>query len=298
MVDFVQNLLDGVMVGSAYGLLALGFTLIFGVMRRLNLSYGPAIMVGVFGGTLLSLHLGWGPLASFAATLVGAVLAGVYVERLCFRAIPPSAALASMVSSYALWMQLQEVVTVAAPGRTYSFPSPIPSEAFAVGPWLLRLDYLLMFGCAALLSGALYAMFARTRFGLAVRAISQDPAAARFMGIDVASISFRAFALASAIGGLAGYLIAASDRQVTPMFGLWVTHKGLIAMMLGGLGSAPGALAGGLILGAVEMQSGWYLGTEYRDLVAYGLLFAVLVLRPGGLFGPARVQAEIARQRV
>ncbi len=298
MVDFLQNLIDGVMVGSSYALLALGFTLIFGVMRRLNLSYGPSIMMGVFAGTLLQLYAGAGPVMAFLATIAVAVLAGIYVERLCFGAIPQGAALASMVSTFAVWMQLQEIVTTVAPRRTYPFSSPIAYDPIRLGPWSLRVEYLVMFVCAAGLSAALYALFSRTRFGLAVRAVSQHPTASRFVGVNVSAVSFRAFVLASALGGLAGYLIVASDQQVTPMFGLWATLKGLIAMMLGGIGSMPGAIVGGLLLGVVEMESAWYLGTEYRDLVAYCLLFVFLIVRPGGILGPAEALEEAARRRV
>ena len=122
IVDFIQNTLDGIFVGSSYSLLAIGFTLIFGVMRRLNLAYGPSIMLGIFAGTLLHVEFEAGLLAVAAATLVGAVLAGLYVERVCFWAIRRGAALASMVSTFAIWMQLEEIVTVFFPERTYPFP--------------------------------------------------------------------------------------------------------------------------------------------------------------------------------
>ena len=112
-------------------------------------------------------------------------------------------------------------------------------------------------------------------------------------------IIFFAFALASVIGGFAGFLIAATDQQITPLFGLWATFKGLIAMMLGGMGSIPGAILGGFLLGVIETQSTWYLGTEYRDLVAYGVLFAFLVFRPGGLLGnKLALQDRLTARRV
>ena len=117
------------------------------------------------------------------------------------------------------------------------------------------------------------------------------------MGINIAAVTFFAFALASAIGGVAGYLIVSADAQITPLFGLWATFKGLIAMMLGGMGSIPGAILGGLLLGVVEAHSIWYLGTEYRDLSAYFLLFLFLVFRPGGLMGQLAVERELAATR-
>ena len=122
MIDFMQNTIDGVMIGSSYALLALGFTLIFGVMRRLNLSYGPSIMIGAYLGTLVYVQLSAGPLVVVAVTVIGAVLAGVYVERLCFAPMAAGAGIASMVSSFAIWMQLEQAAILVLPRHTYPFP--------------------------------------------------------------------------------------------------------------------------------------------------------------------------------
>ena len=298
IVDFVQNTLDGIFVGSSYSLLAIGFTLIFGVMRRLNLSYGPSIMLGIFAGTLLHVEFEAGLLAVAAATLAGAVLAGLYVERICFWAVRRGAALASMVSTFAIWMQIEEVVTVLFPERTYPFP-PLAEFSLEYGELFVRGDHLIMFVCAAAITALLHLFLYRTRFGLALRAVSRNPAAAAFVGINTGLVLFAAFALASAIGGVAGYLIAGADQQITPYFGLWATFKGLIAMTLGGMGSIPGAIAGGLLLGVIEAHCGWYLGTEYRDLASYGVLFAFLVFRPGGLFAQGQtMRSQLAERRV
>ena len=297
MVDFIQNCLDGIMLGSSYALLAIGFTLIFGVMRRLNLSYGPSIMVGAFVGTLVYLEFKVNAVAIAAATVVGAVIAGIYVERLCFRAIRRGAAVASMVSSFVIWMQLEEIVTVVFPDRTYPFPPLVTADPLELGPFFFKLENVVMFACAAVMTVLLHWLLQHTRFGLALRAVSEDPRAARFMGINVGAVMSLAFVVASAFGGVAAYLIVSADGQVTPLFGLWATFKGLIAMMLGGMGSIPGAILGGLLLGIVEAQSLWYLGTEYRDLSAYFLLFLFLVFRPGGLMGQLAVEREQAATR-
>ena len=285
------------MIGSSYALLAIGFTLIFGVMRRLNLSYGPSIMLGAFCGTFVYLEFQAGHLLVAVATVVGAVVAGIYIERLCFWAIRQGAALASMVSSFAIWMQLEELITLLFPERTYRFPPLAESVSIDLGPVFFRAENLIMFACAAVLMVLLHVLLYRTRFGLALRALSENPLAARFMGINVQWIIFLAFALASALGGVAAYLIVGTDGQITPMFGLWATFKGLIAMMLGGMGSVPGAILGGLLLGVIETQSVWYLGTEFRDLTAYMVLFVFLVLRPGGLMGQHTVRWEQAAYR-
>lgn len=287
MIDLVQNTIDGVMIGASYGLLALGFTVIFGVMRRLNLAYGPSIMIGGYLGTVLYLHYGAGLLAVAGAVILGAAIAGAYVERLCFAPMKAGAGIASMVSSFAIWMQLEQAAILVLPRHTYPFPPLATGAPLAFGPFLVRIDHLIMLASALGLAAAVQLTLHRTRFGLALRAIIGNPVAAHLVGINVRTAVLLAFVGASAVGGAAGFLVLAVDQQVTPMFGMWATLKGLIAMMIGGLGSVPGAVVGGLLLGIVETHSQWYFGPQIRDLVAYVLLFAFLVVRPRGLLGRA-----------
>jgi branched-chain amino acid transport system permease protein len=279
LADLIQNTLDGLGIGAAYALLALGFTLIFGVLRRANLSYGPAIMFGCYAATWTHLEFGAGLLALALVAILGSVLAGAYVERLCFAPHRGSSAIAAMVASFALWMQFEELATLVLPRHVYAFPPLHAGGPLALGPFTVRLEALAMLTAAGLGCALLWWLLYRTRFGLAVRAVIEQPSAASLAGIDVSSIFMRVFALASALGGVAGYLIVASHEQVTPMLGMWSTLKGLLAMMLGGLGSLPGAVLGGLALGVLEAHSQWFLGPQLRDLVAYALLFVLLAAR-------------------
>jgi len=299
LVDFIQNTVDGVMFGSSYALLAIGFTIVFGVMRRLNLAFGASIMLGAYIGTWLHVHYQVHVLAVALTTVAGTVLAGIYVERLCFHAVRRDAALASMVSSFVIWMQLEEAAIHLLPERTYAFPGLFGAGSYEVGPFLFRTEQTAMLVLAAVMVGALHLLLHRTRFGLALRARSENPLAAAYMGIHGAWTVLCAFALVSLVGGVAGYTILAADQQITPFFGLWATFKGLIAMMLGGMGSLPGAILGGLLLGVVEAHALWYLGVEYKDLSAFLLLFAMLVSRPGGLMGRQILsREELAFRRV
>lgn len=280
------------MIGSGYALLAIGFTIIFGVLRRLNLSYGPSIMLGAFVGTLFYVQFQAQALAVAVATVMAAVLVGIYVERLCFWAIRRGPAVTSMVSSFVIWMQLEELATVILPDRTYPFPALTEIAPVEIGPFYLRSEHLTMSAVAVVLVAVVHAVLYRTHFGLSVRAVSENPSAARLMGINVDAVMFWAFALVSAIGGVTGFLILSTDQQVTPYFGLWATFKGLIAMMMGGMGSLPGAILGGIVLGVVETQSLWYLGNDYKDLSAYLLLFLILIIRPGGFLGRTLSERE------
>jgi branched-chain amino acid transport system permease protein len=280
LADLVQNTLDGLALGASYALLALGFTLIFGVLRRANLAYGPAIMLGAYAATWASLNFQAGLLALAAVTLVVTVLAGAYVERLCFAPHRAGAAAAAMVASFALWMQLEELAMLALPQHLYPFPPLYDGGPLELGRFIVRVDALVLLAAAIAVCVLLWRVLYATRFGIAVRAVVDDPRAAGLAGISVGRISVLVFAFASAMGALAGFLVAASHEQVTPMLGMWSTLKGMLAMMLGGLGSLPGAVAGGLALGLVEAHAHWFLGPQLRDFSVYLLLFALLALRP------------------
>lgn len=279
MIDFIQNTLDGLTAGASYALLGVGFTLIFGVLRRANLSYGPAIMFGAYLATWASFSFK-GLLLLAAIAVAGTVLAGVYVERLCFAPHRRGPAAAAMVASFAIWMQLEEFATLLLPRHLYAFPALYEGGPLNFGPFFVRVESLLILLAAVATCIAGWGILYATRFGIAVRAVIDDPRAAELSGINVGAVSLRVFALASAIGGLTGFLIVASHEQVTPMLGMWSTLKGMLAMMLGGLGSLPGAIAGGLALGLIEAHSQWYLGPQFRDFIAYLLLFALLAARP------------------
>jgi branched-subunit amino acid ABC-type transport system permease component len=185
-----------------------------------------------------------------------------------------------MVASFAVWMQLEELATLALPRHLYAFPALYEGAPLQLGAFLVRVDSIVLVLATALVCFGLWKLLYATRFGIAVRAVIDDPRAAGLSGINVRGTLVRVFALASAIGGLAGFLIAAADEQVTPMLGMWSTLKGMVAMMLGGLGSLPGAVLGGLALGMIEAHAHWFLGPQLRDFLVYLLLFVLLALRP------------------
>lgn len=292
LADLVQNTLDGLAAGASYALLAVGFTLIFGVLRRVNLSYGPAIMLGCYAATFVHQSAGAGLLVLAFVCVLASVLAGAYVERLCFAPHRSGSAIAAMVASFALWMQLEEAAILALPRHLYAFPALYEGRPLTFAGFTLRFEALVMLAAAALVCAGLWWILYRTRFGVAARAVTDSPLAAELSGISVPRISMGVFALASAIGGLAGFLISASFEQVTPMLGMWSTLKGLLAMMLGGLGSLPGAVAGALVLGLVEAHSQWYFGPQLRDFLAFLLLFVLLALGPRWITAHGRMTSR------
>ncbi len=281
----LQAVVDGLMLGATYSLLGLGFTLIFGVFRRLNLAFGPTILVGIYAGSLWSRARPGSLLLVVTITLLGTLLAGIYVERCSFRALARQAPVVSMISTFAVSMQLQELVTLLPAARTMPYPAPAWLPGVEVGGVMLRSDGLFMWAGATLLMAALFLLLYRTRLGTTLRAVADSPEAATLMGVDVARIGVIAFVLASLVGGAAGILIMSSQQQVTPYFGLWATVKGLTVMLLGGAGSLSGAVAGGIVLGVVESEALWSFGGQWRDLAAYALLFAAAAASRGRVTG-------------
>ncbi|HJQ57051.1 MAG TPA: branched-chain amino acid ABC transporter permease [Vineibacter sp.] len=303
--SILQTLLDGLATGAAYALLGVGFTLMFGVMRRLNLSYGASLMFGGYLGALLAAKAGdtlpGGAVAILGAivTVTGATLAGLYVERLCFAPLRGRSGVAAMVSSFAVWMQIEELASLLLPKHTNPYPVPFDLTPFDVAGLSMRPEHLLTLAAAGAVAVGLHRLLTGSRFGLALRTLSDNAAAAEAVGIDARRTTLLAFLLASALGGIGAWLVLVADQQVTPMFGMWSTAKGLIAMMLGGLGSIPGAVVGGLLLGVVEATGQTLFGPQVRELLAYALLFLVLVVRPGGLFGRTAVDLDAAaRERL
>lgn len=282
MLDVLGN---GLAVGAAYALLGVGFTLIFGVMRRLNLAFGPTILLGVYAGSLANLVRPWPAWVTLIVTLAATLGAGLYVERLCFAPLRGQPPYVSMISTFAVWMQVQELVSLLAPSRTMPFPASLRAPTVAWGGLELRGELVLMALGAAALTGALLVVLYRTSWGRAVRAVADDPEAASLMGVHVTHLSTAAFLLASLVGGAAGFLIALAQGQVSPYFGLWVTVKGMTAMMLGGPGAIVGAAVGGVALGVTETATLWLWGGQHRDAVAYALLFAAVVWRSRGSMG-------------
>jgi len=255
------------------------------VMGRLNLAYGSIIMIGLYAGIFVQSrwHVHWMVVAG--TVMACSVIAGIYVERLCFAPMRDGAAMASLVASFAIWMQLEEAAMLVLPRHSYPFPAPTDQVIIELGPFLLRGDHLVTLGTAALIMIILERLVQNSRFGLGLRAIAESPRAAGFVGQHVRRSLFLVFIIASMVGGVAGWLIASTNHQVSAMFGMWATYKGLVAAMLGGLGSMRGALAGGLLLGLVEAYSLWAFGPQIRDLSASLILFLLIVMRPGGLFG-------------
>jgi branched-chain amino acid transport system permease protein len=285
VLDVVQQVLNGFLFGSSYALVGIGFTMIFGVMDKLNLAFGVTALAGAYTGLLVFRLTGIPFVLVVLTAVVAAGLIGLVIELTCFRWMPRDYPLAPLMATVGMLFFIDEVVAHATHGRPVAFPAPMGRLMLDVGPWLLRGDLGFMFLVSLAVMGALWLLVYRTRLGLATRAVSQQPVAAQLCGIGLGRVNAAVFVITGMVGGVAGALIGSAVGTLSPLLSLPLTIKGLVTAVLGGLGSIPGAIVAGLLLGIVEYEALYFFGIGYRDMVTYLLLFVFLVVRPGGLFG-------------
>jgi branched-chain amino acid transport system permease protein len=287
MLDFLQAASDGVLFGATYALIGIGFTLVFGVMHKLNLAYAAASVGGAYGGLLIfQLWAGAPAWAVFlTACLAGGVL-GWVVYVTCFHFIPLANPLAPLMSTVGMLLLIDEVIVHVTAGMPQNYPAMFDDVMLRAGDFTLRGDLLLVGGVSVLCMVGLLAALYHTRLGLATRAVSQQAVAAQLCGIRVAQVNAMTFVITGLLGGIAGALIGASVGALSPLLTAPLTVKGLIVTVIGGLGSIPGAILAGLLVGGFENVFQLYRGVTERDLYVMLLLFAFLVFRPGGLFAP------------
>lgn len=288
MLDLLQAVSDGVLFGATYALIGIGFTLVFGVMHKLNLAYAAASVGGAYCGLMIvKALLGTTPawLVFGGAFLAGGVL-GWLVYLTCFHFIPLSNPLAPLMSTLGMLLLIDEIIVHVTAGMPQNHPALFDDVMLRAGGLTLRGDLLLVFGVSVLCMAGLAALLYRTRLGLATRAVSQQPVAAELCGIRVARVNAATFVITGLLGGLAGALIGASVGALSPLLTTPLTVKGLIVTVIGGLGSIPGAIIAGLLVGGFENVFQQFRGVTERDLYVMLLLFVFLVFRPGGLLGP------------
>ncbi len=304
-VNWTQQLANGVFAGSAYALFAVGYTLIFGVLDILNLAHQAIYMLGAFFALVLVTGevAGLGPLPGgvrlpfWLATLGAMFLAGllgILLDRVAFAPLRkrPDTHFSGMISSIAVALIFEALATWLFLPQRSQFPSgTIPAGTIAIGTGALPYSRVLVIIAALVLVVLLTLLLRFTRLGKAIRAVAENPKAARLLGINVESIYAFSFFLSSALGGAAGIFYGLAVSRLDPTMGRTVELKGLAVIILGGMGSVPGAVLGGYLLGLTEVLSIALTNTSnYRDAIAFVLLILILVLRPAGLLGARRVR--------
>ena len=285
MLDFLQAASDGLLFGATYALIGIGFTLVFGVMHKINMAYAAASVGGAYAGLIvLQVMAGAPPWLVFSCAFLAGGLLGWIVYVTCFHFIPLTSPLATLMATVGMLLLIDEVIVHVTAGMPQAYPAMFSDVMLFMGDFSMRGDLMLVFAISVLAMIGLLALLYRTRLGLATRAVSQQPVAAQLCGIRLARVNALTFVVTGLLGGLAGALIGASVGTLSPLLTVPLTVKGLIVTVIGGLGSVPGAIIAGLLVGGFENVLQLYRGVTERDLYVMLLLFVFLVFRPGGIF--------------
>jgi branched-chain amino acid transport system permease protein len=288
-----QQVVNGLFLGSIYALFALGYTLVFGVLDILNLAHQAVFMMCAYVALVLVTHLHLPMPIAFPLAVLAGGLVGVAVERIAFKPLRgrSDSNIAGLISSIALGTILEAgVVAVFGPDMERFPIGTVPNRTLSVGGAVIsELQIVIIAIAAAMLLGLTW-LLRRTRLGRRIRAVAESPKAARVLGVDVDRVISASFFISSALGAAAGVLFGLAFNSVAPDIGRSVELKGLAVIVLGGMGSMPGAALAGLLLGLLEVFTVAWIGSSYRDAIAFGILFLVLVLRPRGLLGSAAIR--------
>lgn len=288
-----QQIVNGLFLGSIYALFALGYTLVFGVLDILNLAHQAVFMVCAYAALVLVVHLHLPMYAAFPVAVAAGGLLGLLVDRIAFKPLRgrSDSNIAGLISSIALATILEAVVAQVFGPDVERFPfGTVPNRTLTLGGAVIsELQVVIIAIALAMLLGLTW-LLRRTSLGRRIRAVAESPKAARVLGVDVDWIIAASFFVSSGLGAAAGVLFGLAFNNVAPDMGRAVELKGLAVIVLGGMGSMPGAALAGLALGLLEVFTVAWLGSSYRDAVAFGVLFLVLVLRPRGLLGAAALR--------
>jgi len=292
MNEFLQQLLNGLSLGAIYALIALGYTMVYGVLRFINFAHSDVFMVGAYVGYFIGNRLPSASLTSGLLTLAGAMTAcallGALIERLAYRPLRRSPILNVLITAIGVSLLLEYSGQLLLGATPRTFPQVFPSTTLEFHGLALSSSRLAVIGVALWLMLALQWIVHRTRIGTAMRALSMNPKAASLVGVNNDVVISFTFALGSALAGAGGVLYALNYPSIDPLMGVMPGLKAFVSAVLGGIGSIPGAALGGLFLGTAEnFVAGSALST-YKDAIAFGLLILVLLLRPTGLLGQLR----------
>ncbi|MBN2538060.1 branched-chain amino acid ABC transporter permease [candidate division WOR-3 bacterium] len=287
MTYFLQQLINGLQLGFVYALIALGYTMVYGIVRLINFAHGDVFMVGAYLGFFALAS--WGlpfPLAIVVA-MVGCAALGVFIERVAYKPLRNAPRISALITAMGVSLFIENFTNlnfVFGP-TPRAFPRPFAVRTFGLGGVEITNVQLIVFGVAILLMVGLSLFVGRTRTGRAMRAVSQDRDTARLMGINVDTVISITFGIGSALAGAGGVLYGIAYPQIQPMMGIMPGLKAFVAAVLGGIGIIPGAMLGSLIMGVVETFTSAYVSSTLRDAVAFGILILVLLVRPTGLLG-------------
>ncbi len=294
MSEFLQQLLNGISLGAIYALIALGYTMVYGVLRFINFAHSDVFMVGAFlgyyMGKLVPEGTLWGGLAALAVAMLGCAALGVTIERLAYRRLRSGPTLNVLITAIGVSLLLEYTGQVFFGAAPRTFPALFPVKTFQFGTLVFSTKEIVVIVVAVLLMLGLDFVVYRTKMGMAMRAVSLNPKAAQLVGVNIDIVISFTFALGSALAAAGGILYAVNYPSIDPLMGVVPGLKAFIAAILGGIGNIQGAALGGLILGTVETFVSGSPWSTYKDAIAFAILIIILLFRPAGLLGKFRIE--------
>ena len=294
MSEFLQQLLNGLSLGAIYALIALGYTMVYGVLRFINFAHSDVFMVGSFIGFYAGKHVPentlWGGMVVLLAAMIGCAILGIVIERLAYRRLRGGPTLNVLITAIGVSLLLEYSGQVFFGAAPRTFPPVFPSKIFHLGSLVISTNQLLVIVVAALLVLGLQFIVHRTKIGTAMRAVSLNPKAAMLVGVNNDVVISFTFGLGSALAGAGGILYALNYPSIEPLMGVMPGLKAFVAAVLGGIGNIPGAALGGLLLGTVETFVNGSQWSTYKDAIAFAILIIILLFRPAGLLGKFTVE--------
>ncbi|WP_352418102.1 branched-chain amino acid ABC transporter permease [Proteiniborus sp.] len=287
MEQLFQQLINGVSLGSIYALIALGYTMVYGIINLINFAHGEIYMVGAYVGFALTTFLKLGFLPSLLISMVVCSLLGMLIEKVAYKPIRNSTRISALITAISVSLFLQYFMMYFVGPQTRTFPEVLKSKklTFFNGNVILDAKNIYIVAITIILMIALQYIIHNTKVGKAMRAVSLDKEAAELMGINANKIISYTFAIGSALAGAAGVLVGVYYNTINPLMGATPGLKAFIAAVLGGIGVIPGAVFGGFFLGMTETIVSAYGGSVFKDAVAFAILILVLLVRPNGLLG-------------
>lgn len=287
MEEIAQQLINGLSLGSIYALIALGYTMVYGIVQLINFAHGEIYMIGAYVGyfSMSVFHLGLFP--SLVLAMLLCTILGVVIERVAYKPLRNSTRIAALITAIGVSLLLQNGMIYLVGADLRSYP-PLPAwlqARFEIGGVFITAQQILIVSVSVFLMVLLQFIVHRTRMGKAMRAVSQDADAARLMGINVDNTISFTFALGSSLAGAAGVLVGIFYNSINPLMGLLPGLKAFVAAVFGGIGLIPGALIGGYSIGMAETVVSGFGYSMFRDAVVFAILIAILVFRPTGLLG-------------
>jgi branched-chain amino acid transport system permease protein len=282
---FLQQVINGLMLGCTYVLVALGYTLIFGLLRMIHMAHGEVLMIGGYVALVIIAYLhGNLFLAMLGATVITALL-GITVYAASIRYVEKGGHLSPLVSTIGVAIVLQEIFTKIFTGEKIAFPQTLVFKNIQVGGLSFNTVQIFIIVLSFAVMFVLYRVLKGTMIGKSIRAVSENTETARLLGIRVPWIVVITFALASVLAGIAGVLVGIAYHSIYPLMGIEIGLKGLAIIIIGGMGNVVGAMFSGLLVGLMEVFSVAYISSSYKDAFTFGLMVLILIWKPEGLFG-------------